>query len=166
MRLDVKRLLGQMSFGETMKHVRTIVKLLSILGVGFLVVLASLAALYFYFDSDFYESRRFRSEIEENLDLQLFEVPEILDRENYGWAEEGGNRALLKLNELDCTDISKAMKRLKTGNGRAGYIEFFNKNNLNPRKLITWYKSNTHGDFTNYALDDEACILYRRYHYE
>lgn len=134
--------------------------------MGLLILIFTVGCLFLYFDSDFYEVRRLHSQIEKNLEIKLTELPKLIDRENYGWAEEGGDKVLLSLNSQDCLTISRAMTDAKKYHENSEYHEIFNRNNIYPSNLKTWFKLNSHGDFTNYALDESMCNLYRRYHYE
>lgn len=141
-------------------------KILKIIGKSFLILILIVVCLFLYFDSDFHEERRLHSQIEKNLELQLSEIPDLIDREKYGWAEEGGDKALLALNRQDCKIISSAMTDSEKYYEESEYYDIFNRNNLNPNSLKTWRNSNAHGDYTSYALDESTCNLYRRYHYE
>jgi len=120
-----------------------------------------------YFDSDFSESRRLRGQIENNFNISLSEVPELIYRESYGWAGEGGDVALLLLNKETCTVVSKKMsgEEVSRESDKFGYYEIFKKNSMPPASVKTWNESNDHGGFTHYALNESACILYRRYHF-
>ena len=135
----------------------------------FFIVFFGIPIIYLlYLDSDFYESRRLRGQIENNLNITLSKVPEIIYRETYGWAEEGGDIALLWLNKQDCKEVSKNMsgEEMSRETGVFGYYETFKKKNMQPVSVQTWDARNDHGDFTIYALDRPNCILYRRFHYE
>ena len=125
-----------------------------------------LGGLFLYFDSDFSEVRRLQGQIEKNLNLKSLELSELIDRESYGWAEEGGDKALLLFSPYACKAISAVMTGAEKSTERSEYFGMFAKNNLNPVYVKTWFESNTHGDFTYYALDEASCNLYRRYHYE
>ncbi|MEH6471209.1 MAG: hypothetical protein V7752_08165 [Halopseudomonas sp.] len=139
---------------------------LKFVGKGLLIFLGILFVLFMYFDSDFHEVRRLKDQVEKNLKLSSIELPELIDRETYGWAEEGGDKALLLLSPLACTSISSVMTGSEESNGKSEYSDMFARNKLNPSIVKTWFKSNAHGDFTYYALDEKSCSLYRRYHYE
>jgi len=141
-------------------------KALKIIGQVVLTVIAILVCLFFYFDSDFYEVRRLRSQVELNLKLQLSELPKLIDRESYGWAEEGGNKALLALNRQDCIAISNVMTNSENSHKKSEYFDMYEKNSVRPNNVKTWFKINEHGDSTRYALDEKSCYLYRIYHYE
>lgn len=140
-------------------------KILGFIGKVFLIVIGILICLYLYFDSDYSEVRRLRGQIEQNLELQLSELPSLIDRENYGWVEDGGDKALLKLGSQDCIAISMKMTGSEKSHEKSAYFEMFNRNNIVPSYLKIRFISNAQGDSTNYALDENTCHLYRSYHY-
>jgi len=141
-------------------------KILKTFSIGLLFLVLTVIGLFFYLDSDFVEIRRLRGQVENNFKLKLSELPELVDRESYGWAEEGGDISLLMLNSKDCLLISSAMTDTEVVNEKSKYIKVFMRNNFYPKKLKTWRKSNSHGDFFEYALDVNSCVLYRKFHYE
>jgi hypothetical protein len=141
-------------------------KILKILGYGFLFITLVLLTLYMYFDSDFVETRRLRNQIELNLGITLTEIPKSIHRESYGWAEEGGDKALLLLNAADCRVVSQAMTGEEVVNVHSEYMASFKIQNYTPATVRTWRSTNERGDSTSYALDASTCILYRVHHYE
>jgi len=139
-------------------------------------------ALFLFLDSDFYETRRIRNQIENDLQLSFTSLPELIARETYGWAEEGGDKELIKLSGTDCKLAMKVMLQPEDDHQmrenvnldpekeretlRAEYIELFRKYNFDPHTVKTWYQRNSHGDFVYYILDIETCVLYRQAHFE
>jgi hypothetical protein len=141
-------------------------KILKALGAIFITMVTVLIGLYCYLDSDFVEEHRLHEQIELNLGISLSEVPKSIHRENYGWAEEGGDKALLALNKSDCLAVSLTMTAEEAGSEYSEFMDMFKANGYSPKSLKTWRYTNTHGDFTHYALDASNCILYRVHHYE
>ena len=141
-------------------------KIFKLLLKAVFIFITILLCLYFYFDSDFGEIRRLKGQIEKNLNINLSELPELINRENYGWAEEGGDISLVKLNSNDCSLVSSVMTGEEATSTKSDHMKMFIKNKLKPASVKTWFYKNKHGDFTEYALDSSSCVLFRRYHYE
>lgn len=141
-------------------------KILKIVGKVFLGFLSLLVLAFFYFESDFYEIRRLKSQIEIHLDLNEIELPKLLYRENYGWAEEGGDISLMLLRPKDCEAISLLMTDSEIPNGKAKYLRVFAKNKVVPKFVKTRLEASPKGDIRYFALDEESCNFYRWYHYE
>ena len=115
-----------------MKSVVTSLKVIA----AVLITLALVAiSSFLYFESDFHEVRRLRSQIEQNLAIELSEHPQLIDRESYGWAEEGGDKALLRLKEQDCIIVAKAMTVMGVKPEMLRYFEMFSKNNIRPDRV-------------------------------
>jgi len=125
-----------------------------------------LISSFFIPDLDFIEIRRLREHIEKDLKTNLSDLPELINRESYGWAEEGGDISLLKLNSNDCPLVSSLITETEEINIKSDYMKMFIKNKLNPVFLKSWFYENKHGDFTKYVFDSGSCVLFRRYHYE
>ncbi len=125
-----------------------------------------LALGFMFLDSDFVESRRLYGQIEKNLEITLSNRPHLIDRENFGWAEEGGDISLLQLSRKDCLSVENIMNKEEKFDAKSERYKFFNKNNIFPKVLRTNYQVNSHGDITMYALDPVSCIVYRLYFYE
>ncbi len=130
------------------------------------LISALLIGIYFIIDSDFVEERRLKSQIQKDLKLELSGISKLILRENYGFFEDGGDRVLLSLSPADCVAISAAMTGSELSAEKSEYYEFFNQNNSLPVVLKTWRKSNSRGDFTSYALAEEACHLFRHFYYD
>lgn len=125
-----------------------------------------IACIVCYFFSDFYEIRRLNGQIEKNLDIQLSSLPKLIDRENYGWAEEGGDDSLLQLNSKDCVSVKSKMHEEKEYDKKGLYSEIFSRNGFKPEKLSERLESNSHGDSVYYVLDASSCVLFRNAHFE
>lgn len=141
-------------------------KCFRIIGIGLFTVFLILVGAFLYFDSDFYEARRLHSQIEQDLKIKLNKIPELIARQTYGWAEEGGDISLLKLNNSDCLLISKTMTSSSIVDQREEYWLLFSNNGVRPSEVKTWHKWYPNLDFTHYALDENSCYLFRRSHYE
>ena len=141
-------------------------KILKLLLFIFLFITIVFIGLYIYSDSDYIETRRLRGQIESNLGITLTDIPKSTQRENYAWAEEGGDRALLLLNKEDCVAVSQAMTGEEMVNENSEYIIMFKVQGYTPASVRTQRNINEHGDSTSYALDISTCILYRVVHNE
>ena len=140
-----------------------------ILKYSILISLGSFTLLYcafLYFGSDFNEARRLKNRIESDFNISLQIVPEIIGREDYGWAEEGGDMALLKLSEKDFDIISKYLLKTDSINKNSDYYEMFQKYKITPLSALEYRIFNPHGDFTIYVLDIGSHILFIENHYE
>lgn len=137
-----------------------------VLRKAFVGLILLLVVLFFYFDSDFSEARRLKGVIEQDFALKSIDLPELMYRENYGWAEEGGDRSLMLLSPKTCTALSLVMTGVEAPNVNSDYLPVFSRNKVTPVFVKTWRNSDGQGDSVFYALDEESCNLYRRYHYE
>lgn len=141
-------------------------KVLKTIGKILLLLSALLVGIYLIINSDFIEERRLRDQVQKNLKVELTGIPKLIVRESYGFIEDGGDRALLSLNPTDCAAVSAVMTGFELSSEKSEYYEFFKQKNSFPKSLKTWRKSNSHGDFTSYALAEETCHLYRHYYYD
>ena len=125
-----------------------------------------LLALYLYYSSGYYIGKITKSEIEMELDYSFQHSADLLEHDTYGWAEEWGEKLLFKLSYEDCEAISsKLTTRLSYSSG-AAYHQLFLKQNLGPNSLFSRTFSDPNGNFRQYMLDRDSCVLYRRNHIE
>ena len=141
-------------------------KVLKIISLVIAFIVVFFVLFIFVLDSDFVEVRRLKGQIEINLGISFKSLPVLIFRENYGWAEEGGDNALLKISSEDCVSIVNIFPLEELSNEFSEYSKIFKKNGLSPKVVKTWHMANDHGDFTFYAIDKESCILYRQHHSE
>lgn len=115
---------------------------------------------------DAFEERRLREQIEIDLELKLSGTPKLLASEGYGWAEEGGDKALLRLAQEDCGLLSKVLGRPIRPSAKAGYLSMFHAHGFTPERVQLHWSQNAHMDYKSYALDVSSCTLYRQAHFE
>jgi hypothetical protein len=121
---------------------------------------------YLYFTSDYVESKRLHTQIEKNFGISLKAKPELLEYINYGWAEEGGDKALLILAINDCEAIASIMKKENMHMTGSNWNEMFQANSIETKSVITWGTVTPKNSSLFYALSQSNCVLYRHYHYE
>jgi hypothetical protein len=131
-----------------------------------LAIITTLTSLYIYFTSDYVNTKRLKNQIQMNLKVVIKNEVELIASNNYGWSEEGGDRALLKFKDKDCQTILNAMTNNEKVSKTSMYYQMFNKYNIDSKFVKSWYHRNKLGDFTKYAFDSNKCILFRQYHYE
>lgn len=138
-------------------------KIFRVLRNAFLIFIIFIVSSFLILDSDLVEKHRLKDQIQKNLEIELTEAPRIIDRESYGFIEEGGDIALLLLNVVDCISLHNVMEKTEKCFGSEEYYEMFEANGLKPKIVKTWYRSNEHGDFTQYVFWEPKCYLYRHY---
>lgn len=126
-----------------------------------------LVVLFVYLAYDpLIEAPRLKEQTQEDLKITFSESPKLLETETFGWAEEGGDRSLLKLSPSDCTTVVNILGDLEKPEAEANYMRMFNAEGLNPPRVRSKYWSNTHGDTKLYVLAPSACVLFREAFFE
>jgi len=113
---------------------------------------------------DYFEARRVVSQSENELGIHFLDSPAMLQSESYGWAEEGGDRALLRLSAADCTQVSSRLKEI----GPVGIdsSRMFAVAGIEPTRVRRKFEMNQHGDTRQYELDEASCVLFRDAYFE
>jgi hypothetical protein len=104
--------------------------------------------------------------VEFDLGISLAATPTVLAAESYGWAEEGGDRSLLRLGSGDCVSVRNLLDPPALADPSSDYIRMFDAQGLHPRVVFQRYSRDEHGDHRHYVLDLQSCVLYREAHFE
>lgn len=112
------------------------------------------------------EERRLAKQIERELGVELADRASLLASEEYGWAEEGGDRALLGLAREDCARVKGRLGEPAAPDSSSGYTRMFASRGLRPARVAARFSQNPHGDHRHYVLDPASCTLYREAHFE
>ena len=138
-----------------------VLKALRIIGLTLVVMFLLLCVMYFYFNSDLFRVHQLKEKIEADFKLSLKNSPKLIDVKNYGWAEESGDVALLQVNSSDCLALSKNMTDSDdVSDDSYDGNDIFKKNNLTPKNLKVLFQSTNDGDFVQYKLEIDSCVLY------
>jgi len=108
-----------------------------------------------------FDRYRLRSQTEADLRIVFAETPELIDTESYGWAEEGGDRSLLRLHDTDCARVAEVLKVVEAVDEWSEYHRMFRAEGFRPRTVRVQHWMNSHGDTKDYVLDQASCVLYR-----
>ncbi len=135
---------------------------LKIISVFFIVLLA----LYAYYSSDYYIGKITKSEIEKELGFTFQYPTDVLEYKSYGWAEEWGEELLFKLKNKDCESIPSKLKTQVDYSIKASYHQLFSNQDIKPTSLFVKSFSDPNGNFRQYAIDIDSCVLYRLNHIE
>jgi hypothetical protein len=126
-------------------------KIAFILGGGLLILILGVLA---------FDRYRLLTQIEADLGIVFVESPEIMETESYGWAEEGGDRALVQLHSADCAKVAVVLLVVETADELSEYHEMFRLEGLEPSTVRVRHTMNDHGDFKHFVLDQASCVLY------
>jgi len=108
------------------------------------------------------DSERIISQSEIDLKLKFVAPVSVLSSESYGWSEEGGDRALVKLGVVDCMKVAQVLDvKTVTPDRTSDYFRMFGKSNISLTKVRIKFWMNEHGDTKQYVLDEQSCTLYR-----
>lgn len=112
-----------------------------------------------------YEGRRLSSQTEKDLGVHFSVQPILLRSESYGWAEEGGDRALLQLEAVDCVQVGKRLDEEAPILGPES-SRMFAALGVTPGHIRRRFEMNEQGDTREYELDESSCVLFRQAHFE
>ena len=112
------------------------------------------------------ERHRLDTQVETDLGLTFTAVPDLLYSETYGSAEEGGDRALLRIEGEDCVKVGALLDAARPSDPRSHYYRMFKAEGLDPPSVQTKYMNDPGGDWKLYALDNASCVLFRQAHFE
>ena len=113
-----------------------------------------------------FDRYRLRTQTEADLRIVFAEPPDILDTESYGWAEEGGDQALIRLHNADCAKVADVLQVVEAADEWSDYYRMFRLEDLKPSTVRVQRWMNSHGDFKLYVLDQASCVLYREAFFE
>ena len=112
------------------------------------------------------QARRVAGAVEAELGIELRQRPALLALETYGWAEEGGDRALLQLGRDDCVRVAARLGTPERADSTAEYARLLGTRHRPPTVVVSRFTQNAHGDHRHYVLDPSSCALYRLAHFE
>ena len=113
-----------------------------------------------------FEERRLKGQTESDLEMTFVDPPKLLENESFGWAEEGGDRALLKIASQDCIKLGEILSDRELIDATSDYFRMFQAEELTPSNIRSKYWKNQHGDSKHYVLETESCVLYREAFFE
>ena len=113
-----------------------------------------------------YEENRIVNRTETEIERAFVNTPDVLLRNSYGGLEEGGDVALLKLSNLDCSALRQNFKQTRPVQPRTREYGTFRQLDLSPSTVYFRYWTDNAGADTDYLLDDASCVLYRQAHFE
>jgi uncharacterized protein (DUF2249 family) len=114
----------------------------------------------------FNEPKRLKEQTEIDLNMTFAALPELLSNESFGNFEEGGDRALLRIADHDCTKLNTILEHTEPAEVSSEYLRMFKNEGFTPSVLKTKYWINQHGDSKHYVLDFASCVLYREAFFE
>ena len=112
------------------------------------------------------EKTRIIDRTETELARTFIQTPQLLLNNSYGGLEEGGDVALLKLGEGDCSAVQKAFSQTRLIQPKTREHDTFLQAGLAPTTAHFHYWSDMDGADTTYLLDKTSCVLYRQAHFE
>lgn len=112
------------------------------------------------------ERQRLGDAVEAELGIVVDGPTALLATETYGWAEEGGDRSLLRLHPRDCAAARRALGQPMAADTPSGYAGMFATIGIHPRVVVRRFTMNEHGDYRDVVLDPSSCVLYWEAHFE
>ena len=112
------------------------------------------------------ENQRLVSNTSKDLDIKFSSTPKVLQKEDYGWAEEGGDRAIMQLANTDCTNVAGKLNVVSFTPDLSDFERLLKMQSKTIGEVKFRSSMSEHGDLLIYALDIKSCVLYRMAHFE
>lgn len=114
----------------------------------------------------FFEKVRIVDRTETELERPFLDSPEVLLRNSYGGLEEGGEVALLKLSDRDCSALRENLMQTRPVRPNTREYDTFRQISITPITVYFRHWTDNDGADTSYLLDAASCVLYRQAHFE
>ena len=128
--------------------------------------LAVLTAAFVLSGCDAIENSRVRSLVKQELGLPSSDGLSIVRREDWGFANRGGDVALIQLDRGTCRRVASSLSRETPINQKSHYYKLHKAQGLKAQFVRTKSLRNMAGLPVNYALDQSSCILARENWYD
>ena len=113
-----------------------------------------------------YEETRIVDRTEKELARNFATTPDVLSRSTYGGLEEGGDVALIKLSDSDCSALRHDFAQTRQVQPNTREYDTFRNLDLTPSTVSFGHWTDNAGADTVYLLDNASCVLYRQAHFE
>ena len=112
------------------------------------------------------ENERLVSNTSKDLGIKFSSTPKILLTEEYGWAEEGGDRTIMQLAKKDCTNVAEKLGAVAFSPDLSDFERLLKTQSKKLGEVKLQSSMSEQSDLLVYALDVKSCVLYRMAHFE
>ena len=112
------------------------------------------------------EEQRLISNTENDFKIEFTTSPTLLDKEEFGSLHDGGDRAILQLNKVECTKMEPKFNNTGSPPNLMDFQRMLTGQHIASSEIKYINISPLGGDYLVYAIDVKSCVLYRVAQYD